>query len=43
MCSSPVMIACWNTFTTFVPSDAETKKNGSLCFVGNAKLLSVTL
>jgi hypothetical protein len=31
------------TFTTFVPSDADTKKNGKLRLSGNAKALSVTL
>ena len=41
---------CWHahvealsrTRTTFVPSLADTKKKGILCFVANAKLLFVT-
>ena len=31
-----------HTRTTFVPSLADTKKKGMLCFVANAKLLFVT-
>lgn len=38
----PDMIAMRNILTTFVPSLADTKKNGSLCLAAKLKDLDVT-
>jgi hypothetical protein len=35
-------IAVWKTFTTLVPSAADTKKNGKLFFAANLKFFLVT-
>ena len=36
-------MALWNTFTTLVPSAADTKKNGRLCLDANLNSFLVTL